>query len=58
MPTCEHRPERTCQDCTEQWRLRAWPVVDSLADFTSEYLPPSDQQGEIAEMQKWIDLCA
>ena len=59
MLTCEHRPDRTCQDCTEQRRFRGWQVADSLADCPSEYLPPSPQQCEIAaEMQKWIDLCA
>jgi hypothetical protein len=58
MLTCEHRPDRTCQDCTEQRRFRGWQAADSPADRPSEYLPPSARQCEIAEMQKWIDLCA
>ncbi len=58
MPTCEHRLERTGQDCAESRRLRVWQVADPLADCPGESLPPSAQQLESAEMQKWIDLCA
>jgi hypothetical protein len=58
MPTHAYRPERTAEDCTEQRRPRGREVADSLADRHSGYLPPSAQQCQIAEMQKWIDLCA
>jgi hypothetical protein len=58
MPTGGYRSERTAEGCSEQERLRSREAADSLAGRPSGYLPPSDQQCGIADMQKWLDLCA
>jgi hypothetical protein len=57
MPTGACRPERRVEDRNEGWRPQD-DGADSLTNCPGGCLPPTAQQFQIAEMQKWLDLCA
>jgi hypothetical protein len=57
MPTGACRPEWTEEDHNEERRPQG-DCADSLTDCPGAYRPPSAQECQISDMQKWLDLCA
>jgi hypothetical protein len=57
MPTGACRPEWRAEDRNEQWRPQG-DDSNSLTDCPGGYRPPTAQECQIPDMQKWLDLCA
>jgi hypothetical protein len=58
MPTGACRPEWGAEDRNEEGRPQSRKGADSLTDRPGGYRPPSAQECQIADVQKWLDLCA